>query len=233
MNILGVETSLSTGTVALVADGAPKAEMVVSSDMSHSTRLPQRVDELLNEAGLTMGEIGLIAVGVGPGSFTGIRVGVAFAKGVRTALGTPVVGVSTFDIAVGRLARSHAHTLATAETVAVVLDARRGEFYCRIYRKYAGGHRPEGADAIVPAKAVADMAFTGTLIAGPDIEALLQKEGIDPASGGIRFMDVRPDASAAALIAEGLSDAARERCADLTPLYIRRTQAEEKHGQKT
>lgn len=92
MLTLAFDTATAVATVALVRDGETLGERV-----TEARALLQAVDELLDGAGIGPGELDRIAVGTGPGSFTGVRIGLAAARGLALALGVPVAGVSTLD----------------------------------------------------------------------------------------------------------------------------------------
>jgi tRNA threonylcarbamoyladenosine biosynthesis protein TsaB len=94
----------------------------------HATRLLPLADALLAEAGLVWGEVERIAVGVGPGTFTGLRIGVATARGLAQSLGAELVGVSSLR------ALARAATRDGVETVLAVIDARRGEVFAAVYQ---------------------------------------------------------------------------------------------------
>jgi tRNA threonylcarbamoyladenosine biosynthesis protein TsaB len=113
MLILAFDTATDVATSALVDDGE-----VLGERSSRAVTVLEDVDALLRQAGAHTREIGGIAVGTGPGSFTGVRVGLATARGLALALGVPVAGVSTLD------------ALAAGAPGAVpVVDARRGEVF--------------------------------------------------------------------------------------------------------
>lgn len=106
--------------------GGIKASMSRDIGRGHAELLMDQVNQCLAEASLTYNDLDRLAVTIGPGSFTGVRVGMAAARGFALTLGLPVVGVSTLD-ALAALAREHGHQ----GSLAVVLDARRGEAYAR------------------------------------------------------------------------------------------------------
>lgn len=227
MHVLGIETSVATGTVALVSDARCVDEMVISEDLSHSINLTGRIETLFRKNNRRIADIGLIAVGLGPGSFTGIRVGIAFAKGVRAATEIPVVGFSGFDAVMSTLLKVKGIGLSAYRQVAVLFDARRDEFYCRIYGVQGGWH-PAGADGIVTPKDLEKYARQKTLFAGPNLPALLMGRNIRYQELGIDAIDLLPKASEIARMASELTVKQREEHGDLSPLYVRRTQAEEK-----
>lgn len=94
----------------------------------HAERLADMIREVLEEAGLPISTVGRIAVTIGPGSFTGIRTGVAAARGLALALGVPAAGVTTLDIMAADVRQRH-----PGEPVVVAIDARRGEIYARAF----------------------------------------------------------------------------------------------------
>ena len=113
MLILAFDTATEVATSALVADGEVLGERV-----SRAATLMEDVDALLRQGGTRPDEIEALAVGIGPGSFTGVRIGLAVARGLALALGVPVAGVSTLD------------ALAAGAPGAVpVVDARRREVF--------------------------------------------------------------------------------------------------------
>lgn len=141
MRILALDTATSACTVA-VADGENLlAELTLQVPRAHSTRLMPLVAQALEESGTARSDLQLIAAGVGPGSFTGLRIGLATTKGLAFALGIPCVGVSTLQaLAYG--------TGAAAGLVVSMLDAKRGQVYAGIYA--AGGREPDAWDELLP-----------------------------------------------------------------------------------
>jgi tRNA threonylcarbamoyladenosine biosynthesis protein TsaB len=113
MLILAFDTATEVATSALVSDGE-----VVGERVSRAVTLLEDVDALLRQAGARTGDIEGLAVGIGPGSFTGVRVGLATARGIALALGIPVAGVSTL-----------AALAAGAPGAVPVVDARRKEIF--------------------------------------------------------------------------------------------------------
>jgi tRNA threonylcarbamoyl adenosine modification protein YeaZ len=94
----------------------------------HAERLPGMLTEIFSETGLTLADLARVAVVVGPGSFTGIRVGVALARGLALALAIPVVGVTTLSVVAAAYRDGHA-----GAGVMAAIDARRGEIYCQVF----------------------------------------------------------------------------------------------------
>lgn len=143
MLILAIETSTKVGSVALLESSGEEGgggtsekilgELTIHLGGNHSASLMPALDHLLQETNLDIGQVQGIALALGPGSFTGLRVGVATVKGLAYALNVPVVGISTLD--------TLAHNLCYASTlVCPVLDARKNEVYAAIYQGNGSGH---------------------------------------------------------------------------------------------
>ena len=128
MIVLGLDTATSATVVGVLgADGVvheARDDPAPGARPAHAARLLGAVDEALDAAGVGWDEVTRLAVGVGPGSFTGLRIGIATARGLAQARGLEVVGVSTLEA----LARG-----ADAESVLAVLDARRGEAFAAAF----------------------------------------------------------------------------------------------------
>ncbi|HCF92588.1 MAG TPA: tRNA (adenosine(37)-N6)-threonylcarbamoyltransferase complex dimerization subunit type 1 TsaB, partial [Firmicutes bacterium] len=95
MRILAVDSSSMTGSVAILEDDRLIAECALSLQRTHSERLMPAIDWLFNQSGLSVDQIDLFAASTGPGSFTGLRIGLGTVKGLAFALHKPAIGVST------------------------------------------------------------------------------------------------------------------------------------------
>jgi len=141
MRILALDTATSACTVAVVEDDAPLAELTLQVPRAHSTRLMPLVAQAVAESGLAKTDLDALAVGVGPGSFTGLRIGLSTVKGLAFALGKPCVGVPTLKaLAYG--------TGAQLGLVVPMLDAKRGEVFAAVYA--AGDSDPNTWAELVP-----------------------------------------------------------------------------------
>jgi tRNA threonylcarbamoyladenosine biosynthesis protein TsaB len=127
MRILAIDTSSPISAVSLVEQDRVLAEDQVGSENRHAENLLPRIQTQLGAAGWTLSSLDLIAVGIGPGSFTGLRVGLATAKGLGLATGIPVRGVGSLAV----LARA---ALESSELALVAIDAGRGELFGGAYR---------------------------------------------------------------------------------------------------
>jgi tRNA threonylcarbamoyladenosine biosynthesis protein TsaB len=132
MRILGVDTSTSCGSLGIVDDDEVVAEYALFRDETHSTRLVPAIQALLKEARLGLDEIDGMAVSLGPGSFTGLRVGLSAVKGLALAAERPVVGVPTLDALAFNLPF-------TSYAICPIVDARKGEVYTALYKDGEGG----------------------------------------------------------------------------------------------
>lgn len=122
MKILALESSAVACSVALCEDGELIAQSFQNNGLTHSRTLMPMCEDLLKNCGLTLGDVELIAVAAGPGSFTGLRIGVAAAKGLAWSLDKPCVGVSTLEA----MAWTAAHM---DGDLCPAMDARRGQIY--------------------------------------------------------------------------------------------------------
>jgi len=127
MTILGIDSSAVSAGCAIVRDGRVLSEGFVNIGLTHSQTLMPLIDDALRRAGVTLEEIDRIAVSHGPGSFTGVRIGIATVKGLAFASDIPCAGVSTLA--------AIAHGAACADGVlCAVMDARRDQFYNALFR---------------------------------------------------------------------------------------------------
>ena len=128
MKILGIESAALTASVALVTDGILTAEYTVTDKKTHSQTLLPMLDELKRSLGLELETLDAIAISAGPGSFTGLRIGAATAKGLGLGLQKPLVAVSTLEALAYNLAGSNS-------LLCPVMDARRSQVYNGLYRR--------------------------------------------------------------------------------------------------
>ena len=127
MKILAVDTALGACSAALLEKDRVLARRFAAMERGHAEALAPMVEELMREARLAFQALDRLAVTVGPGTFTGQRVGLAFMRGMRTALGKPLVGVTSLA-AMAEQARAETG----ASCAAAIHDARRGEVYLEV-----------------------------------------------------------------------------------------------------
>jgi len=226
MKILGIDTSTMMGAVGIVDGMEPVAELRTNISVTHSERLMLHIDGLLKSAMMSLSDIDGFAVSLGPGSFTGLRIGLAAVKGLAYATGKPVAGVGTLDVLADNLPFC-------AYQVCPALDARKKMVYAAVYSQ-PGAERitvlepsvmsPDELASLVTAKTV----FTGEgakvyrdLLAG----RLGDMAVFAPAIYGY------PTGTAVAL--RGHEEIEAGRASDpstLLPLYIRKPDVEERAG---
>ena len=132
MIILGIETATGRVGAALGGMEGVLAEFHTTRGRRHAETLAPAIKFLCESAEIELGEVSVVAVDIGPGLFTGLRVGVATAKALAQALRVPMIGLSSLDLL--------AYPLRTSERMVVpVIDARRDEVYWSIYRQVPGG----------------------------------------------------------------------------------------------
>jgi tRNA threonylcarbamoyladenosine biosynthesis protein TsaB len=127
--ILHLETSTKACSVALSLDGKRIAvKEVLSDDFSHSENLTNFVQNVLDEAGIKMKELSAVSVASGPGSYTGLRIGVSTAKGFCYALGIPLIAIDSLTSLFQVATKTHVN-----QTVCAMIDARRREVFSAIF----------------------------------------------------------------------------------------------------
>lgn len=126
MLILAVDSATPVAGVALLNEDKLIREEFVNYKKNHSETLMPMIDEVLSECGCTLQDLSAVAVTVGPGSFTGLRIGLATVKGLSMAMGKPVIAISTLDVLAHNIILSNA-------LVCPLLDARKQEVYAALY----------------------------------------------------------------------------------------------------
>jgi tRNA threonylcarbamoyladenosine biosynthesis protein TsaB len=201
--LLALDTATPRVTVALHDGSDVVAEHSAERAMKHGEQLAPAIDAVLREAGLVRQDLTAVAVGVGPGPFTGLRVGLVTARTLGFVLEVPVYGVCSLDV----LAVEAVETPTVGEEFLVATDARRKEVYVAAYD--ADGVRADGPHVLRPAEAATDRPVVGE-------GALLYPEAF-PRSA----TPVRPSAGwLARTVAEE-----RAELLDPEPLYLRRPDA--------
>lgn len=222
MRVLGIDTSSLLGGVAIVEDERLLAESRLNVAVAHSERLMGEVERMVRHSGLGLKDIDVFAVAIGPGSFTGLRVGLSTVKGLVYATGRPMVSVPTLEALAWNVPFCR-------HQVCPLLDARRGEVYAGLFRWADGGFaRLFGEEALRIADLLGRTAEE-TLFLGEG--ALLYRKQIAETLGarahwapGVAMV---PAASNVALL--GGKAALNGAFADpvtATPLYLRKSEAE-------
>ncbi|MDP7277028.1 MAG: tRNA (adenosine(37)-N6)-threonylcarbamoyltransferase complex dimerization subunit type 1 TsaB [Planctomycetaceae bacterium] len=221
MLVLGIETSQRPGTVALCDASTCLDERPLElPNQQHAQALPSVVAALFSDHSRLIDDLALLAVSHGPGSFTGLRVGMAFAKTLAWATGCPLVPVDTF-VAIATDAPDD------VDSLYVVADAHRQELFTRHYRRGADRQwTPTGEFAIESAQAWCRSRQPGDAIAGPALSSILDQlpDHVRP----ITLETSLPRAQAIATLGRRDHQAGRHaEIATLEPFYLRRSAAEE------
>jgi tRNA threonylcarbamoyladenosine biosynthesis protein TsaB len=221
MKLLGIELSSAVGSIALLADG-DISERTIQTPREQTARTLACVDELLGAAGLALRELDGVTFGRGPGSFTGLRVGIATMQGLALATGRPLLGVSALD-ALAHVAASGAP--GGEHVIGAWIDAWRGEVYAA---RFSADGTPDG-DPIVapPAAALAQVGGDRVLLVGDGVAA--HRDAVTALAPEARLADplAPPLAPAVAeLAARAVAGGARPAPHAIRPIYVRRPDAE-------
>ena len=215
MVVLALDTTTRRGSCAVARDGRVLREQAGDASRPQASRLPGELLTLLEAEALTLGDVDIFAVATGPGSFTGLRVGIATMQGLAFAAAKPLIGVSALDALAG---------IANAPRVATWVDAWRGEVFAALY--------VDGVAAADPVVAVPEDLLTavpsGTLFIG-DGAATFAEVIVRVAGPGSRIADppVPLLAGTIAQLATAAADAGH--CPPphaIRPVYVRRPDAE-------
>jgi tRNA threonylcarbamoyladenosine biosynthesis protein TsaB len=177
-----LDTATASPSLALVRDDRPTAELWLGPEPGSGRRALEAAHGLLTAAGASARDIEAIVVGVGPGGFTGLRIGIATALGLGQALGVPVTGASSLEA----LAAGIAEAAPPGAVVAPVLDARRRELFAAAYRAEPGG----GLEELLAPSALPPSDLREAL-AGLGAEVWLGGEGLEAAGEALEGPGLR------------------------------------------
>lgn len=228
MVTLAIDTSHAAGSTALARDGVVLGERRFDEPSSHLVELSRAVEALLIDHSLGPRDIDRVAVVLGPGSFTGVRIGLAFAKGLA-ATGAEVVGMSSLEL-LARPFFDEGHGC-----VCTMIDAKRAEVYAAVYERVPMA--PAEPDAViresVAARAESPSVFLDALVATPEVfvgtGALHHRDLIAaryPKAGVAAEARALPSTAYFAAIAHLLPAYARDKVRTLEPIYVRPSGAE-------
>ncbi|OGP91644.1 MAG: tRNA (adenosine(37)-N6)-threonylcarbamoyltransferase complex dimerization subunit type 1 TsaB [Deltaproteobacteria bacterium RBG_16_48_10] len=127
MKILGIDTSTSCGSVGLIDDDSVISDCLLGNSITHSERLLHSIEHVLKQSRWAIEDLDGWAISLGPGSFTGLRIGVSTIKGLAFATRKPVAGIPTLDALASNVSP-------TPYLICPILDARKGEVYTAFYR---------------------------------------------------------------------------------------------------
>jgi tRNA threonylcarbamoyladenosine biosynthesis protein TsaB len=223
MNILALETSGLAGSVAALSHDRVLAQLNLRAEAGSAQTLAPGIKAVLEAAGWRPADVRLVAVAVGPGSFTGLRVGVASAKAFAYAVGAEVLGIDTLEAIACRAPTG-------VGRLSVGMDAQRGEVVARLFvREASGWFLPDGPSRLLPLAAWLAGLPPKTPVAGP----VLNRFG-ERLPAGVAALEAeywRPTASAVGRLADrDYAAGRRDDLWTLLPRYSRRSAAEEKQA---
>ncbi|MDD4463891.1 MAG: tRNA (adenosine(37)-N6)-threonylcarbamoyltransferase complex dimerization subunit type 1 TsaB [Desulfobacterales bacterium] len=224
MRILALDTASRTCSAALMEDGALVAEWNCGNGRTHATHLMVMIDQILRLSGAAISNVDGFAVSRGPGSFTGLRIGISTIKALALSMGKPLVGVSSLEALA--LQASHFPGL-----ICALLDARKGEVYEARFRFSQGRMQKLGPERVcAPLAAVADI-HEPCLFIGDGAVAYAD-EIVRALGENVRMASVIDNAIRAACVAilahDRLCAGDADDLACFEPCYIRKSEAEMK-----
>ena len=220
MVTLALDTSHPVGSVALARDGELLRAETFREPASHLLALGQTVDHVISATKFAPAQINRIAVVTGPGSFTGLRIGLSFAKGLHAATDAQIVTMNALHLLALPLLANHAR-------VCAMIDARRGEIYAALYEHDAGELTPP--QAVVPSQWFESLTPAPDVFVGTGAHAYreqIQADFPDAAIAGPTEM--YPSTAHLATVAHTLQPLDEKDIRALEPLYVRASGAEQK-----
>jgi tRNA threonylcarbamoyladenosine biosynthesis protein TsaB len=217
-----LETATARASVAVVIDGVVVAEAAQSAAGNHAVSLLNLIESVLDDAGCTLSQLDAVAVSGGPGSFSGLRIGLSVAKGLAYAAGLQLVAVSTLEA----LART---VIDFDGVICTLLDARKGELYAACFESTGNGCQRLTGDAVVTLDSLVASIQTPCAVVGDAVDrygaALQERLG-----SRVKLLPVERYAPRGGMIAmmgcERLLRGEADIVADLEPFYIRPSDAE-------
>jgi len=220
MVVLALDTTTPAGSCALAVDGSVVREEASDVSLTPATRLPLDLMTLLEHSGVALAAVDVFAVATGPGSFTGLRIGISTMQGLAFAAGKALIGVSGLDT----LARM-ADREAAGRQIATWVDAWRGEVYAA---RYLGGREIEPAVVAKPESVLERLAQQPTLFIGDGARSY--RESIEQRMSDESMVAENATPLLAGTIAIIASEVAAQGVSSpphaIRPLYVRRTDAE-------
>lgn len=222
MKVLAVDTSTQVCGVAVAGEQGVLAEERIELGLTHAKILMDTVRTVLARCGTHLTQLDGLVVTRGPGSFTGLRIGISTIKGLAAATGLPIVGVSTLAVLAHQAAGD-------GQWICPMIDARRREVYWSLYRNMDGTLRPAQDERADPAGSVAERAPAGCFFIGNGAQ-LYHRKIIERAPHPVRFAESADNAlkpSVAASLGIGrLMRGEQEVMNDFAPVYLRKSDAE-------
>ena len=227
MLILALDSTATVGSVALQRNGATLAQYTVNAGNTHSVTLLPMIEHMLKMTGVELDDIDMFAASVGPGSFTGVRIGCSAIKGLAFGRDIPCVGVSTLE--------ALAHNLSgCGGIICPAMNARRGQVYTAIFEDTA-----EGIKRLTPDMAIA-VTELSEMLSSFEGEVRFCGDGYSLVEGLSEYKTSEPmrlqSAVSVATVAEALYNATEDKsvftASALNPTYLRKPQAEREREER-
>ena len=224
MTILAMDTATMTSSVAVATEERVLAELTAETRFTHSETLVANIEEVLRLADVKREELSAVAVSLGPGSFTGLRIGLAAAKAIAYALSIPLVGVPTLEVLAAAFPSPGA-------IVAPLIDAQKGNGYFALYRFTETGLVCEKDVCVASPEEIADAIAneeSPVTLAGDFARKLMQKGVELPKNASLApITHIMPRAAlVAARAVVRLKNGEGKSPMELEPIYVRRSEAE-------
>jgi tRNA threonylcarbamoyladenosine biosynthesis protein TsaB len=228
MNILAFDTCFDACSACVARSGASGVAVLASArerfETGHAERLVPMIDEVMARAGVAFGDIERLAVTVGPGTFTGTRIGIAAARGLALATGIAVVGTSSLAV-MAEVAGRELGPEEAREDLIVAVDARRGEVYAQAFG--ANAQDAKSPPLLLPLEEAARLGSTETLlIVGSGAAGVAEAATRAGRRATALLAGLLPDATALATLAVALSPGE----SPVAPLYLRPPDAKPQDG---
>lgn len=231
MKILALDSSSSAATVAVMEEDQLLVEMVVNYQRTHSEKLIPMVEAALTECSLKPKDIDVFAVTLGPGSFTGLRIGIAAIKAMAQVLGKPTVGISTLDALAWNLPYAR-------EQICPIIDAQQDRVYTASYQWHSRGMERLGEYEVIEIDALIQRiqnSGTRTIFVGDGIERFQEKlaAGLgDLAVFPPKALEFPRGMALVELTKRAVEQGALVPPQDLLPIYMRKSQAERQYEER-
>ena len=234
MSILAIDTASSVSSVAVASEGKLQAEVTVEAGRTHSETLLSHIEGALSFAGVERSALRGVAVSIGPGSFTGLRIGLATAKAIAYGLSIPLVGVSTLAALALAVPVPDVHTLA-------LMDAQKGNAYAGLYEWRDGSLHEVRPVRVAPlAEAIAEAADRGKPVLLTGELAVKKRARLGNLPDNVTLAPAHLLTARASHVAwlgiARLAAGERDDPMTLEPFYIRRSEAEvlweKRHGKE-
>ena len=242
MIILGIDTSTNHGSVAIAEDGSLLSESFLPLNSSYSKTLINSLDDLLKKVKIGISDIDGFAVSIGPGSFTGLRIGLSTCKGFNLATGKPIVPVGTLDAIVESFLSAPESLKSTIDNLqssilflCPILDAKKGEVYASLYKYEKGVIKKLEDDMAINPEKLCQKINEPVIFFGEGIKQY--GDFIKNKLNGLAYFydDAQKNSVAASIALLGGKKIERGDIEDSTalkPRYIRRSEAEIKLEEK-